>query len=215
MTTEKFLMLDTETANSIEDPFYYDLGFAVIDTEGKVYEAASYVNADIFLDEEMMSTAYFKDKIPQYWAEIKAGSRLLKRHSAIRKAVREVMAKWNIKCVVAHNARFDYRATNYTQRFLTSSKYRYFFPYNSVILDTLKMAREVFANDEQYTTFCKVNNYITKRGCVKLTAEILYRFLSGNNHFEESHTGLEDVLIEKVIFTKCLEKNSNIQGRLW
>ena len=66
--TELFLMLDTETANTIEDPFYYDLGYAVVDCKGEVYETASFVNADIFLDTEMMSTAYFCDKIPQYWA---------------------------------------------------------------------------------------------------------------------------------------------------
>ncbi len=213
--TELFLMLDTETANTIDDPFYYDLGYAVVDAQGNIYETASFVNADIFLDEKMMATAYFKDKIPQYWEDIKAGKRLLKRHYNIRKAVREVMKKWGIKYVVAHNAAFDYRATNYTQRLLTSSKYRFFFPYNCVVLDTLKMAREVFAKDKQYIAFCKANDYITKRGCVKLTAEILYRFLTNNNHFEESHTGLEDVLIEKVIFTKCLERNPNAEGRLW
>lgn len=215
MTTEKFLMLDTETANSIEDPFYYDLGFAVIDTEGKVYEAASYVNADIFLDEEMMSTAYFKDKIPQYWAEIKAGSRLLKRHSAIRKAVREVMAKWGIKCVVAHNARFDYRATNYTQRLLTSSRYRYFFPYGTQIIDTLSMARQLLKDSDNYCNFCATNGYLCKNGTPRLTAEIIYRWLTGDINFIESHTGLEDVMIEAKIFAFCRSINPDISGLLW
>ena len=28
---EKYLVLDTETANSLDDPIVYDIGFAVID----------------------------------------------------------------------------------------------------------------------------------------------------------------------------------------
>lgn len=215
MTTEKFLMLDTETTNTIDDPFYYDLGFAVVDTNGKVYETGSFVNADIFLDEEMMSTAYFVDKVPQYWTDIKAGKRTLKRHANIKKAVREVMKKWNIKAVVAHNARFDYRATNYTQRLLTSSKYRYFFPYGTQIIDTLAMARKVLATSESYKNFCVNNGFVCKNGTPRYTAEVIYRWLTNNTAFEESHTGLEDVLIEAKIFAFCKSVNPNIDGLLW
>ena len=37
---------------------------------------------------------------------------------------------------------------------------------------------------------------------LKKTAEIVWRYISGNNEFEESHTGLEDVLIEAEEFGK-------------
>ena len=213
--TEKFLMLDTETTNTIDDPFYYDLGFAVIDTEGMIYEVGSFVNADIFLDEELMATAYFKDKIPQYWKEIKEGKRQLKRHTNIKKAVREVMKKWGIKYVVAHNARFDYRATNYTQRLLTSSKYRYFFPYGTQILDTLTMSREILKDSASYRNFCVKNGYVRQNETPKYTAEVIYRWLTNDTNFEESHTGLEDVMIEAKIFAFCRSVNPNISGLLW
>lgn len=215
MTNEKFLMLDTETANTIDDPFYYDLGCAVVDAEGNIYETASYVNADIFLDEEMMATAYFKEKIPQYWDEIKAGTRTLKRHINIKKAVRDLMKKWDIKFVVAHNASFDYRSTNYTQRLLTSSKYRYFFPYGTQILDTLKMAREALKESEAYKGFCKKNGFVCKNGTPRYTAEVIYRWLTQDLGFVESHTGLEDVLIEAKIFAFCRSVNPNVSGLLW
>lgn len=213
--TELFLMLDTETANTIDDPFYYDLGFAVVDCKGEVYETASFVNADIFLDTEMMSTAYFCDKIPQYWADIKAGTRKLARHSTIRKAVRDVMARYGITYVVAHNARFDYKSTNYTQRLLTSSKYRYFFPFGTKILDTLKMAREVLKGSENYRGFCEKNGFVCKNGAPRYTAEVIYRWLTGDTEFVESHTGLEDVLIEAKIFAFCRSVNPEIDGLLW
>jgi hypothetical protein len=39
------------------------------------------------------------------------------------------------------------------------------------------------------------------------TAEILYRYISGNIDFDESHTGLEDVLIEVQILAYCYRQH--------
>ena len=216
MNDEKIIVIDTETANTIDDPFCYDVGFAVIDRTGKVYETHSYVIADIFLDEkEMMEEAYFADKIPQYWEDIKNGKRQLRRFQTVKRIFRDVCDQYNIKTVAAHNARFDYRSTNVTQRFLTSSKYRYFFPYGVEIWDTLKMAKEIFSKDDEYGVFCLENGYMTKRGQRRYTAEILYRYLTRNKDFVESHTGLEDVMIEKEIFVECIKRNPEINGKLW
>ena len=75
-------------------------------------------------------------------------------------------------------------------------------------------AREVLKNDVAYDNFCYDNNYVTKRGCKRFTAEILYRFFTGDNDFVESHTGLEDVAIEKVIFAECMARGAE-SGKLW
>lgn len=214
MNTTKFLMIDTETTNSIDDPICYDIGFAVIDAEGTIYETHSYVVADVFLDDELMSSAFFADKVPQYWEDIKNGTRKLRRFKTIRSIVYDVCRQYDIKVAVAHNARFDNRSLNLTQRFLTSSKYRYFLPYGVEFWDTLKMARKIFKG-EDYDTFCYENEYLTKRGCKRYTAEILYRFLTGDNDFIESHTGLEDVMIEKEIFIYCMKNDPSVDGRLW
>lgn len=58
MENEKILMLDSETTNDIECPLVYDIGFAVVDIYGNTYEEGSFVVADIFLDKELMSTAF-------------------------------------------------------------------------------------------------------------------------------------------------------------
>ena len=213
--TEKFIVIDTETTNSLDDPLCYDVGFAVVDAEGTVYEKHSYVVADIFLDKELMSYAYFADKIPQYWEDIKAGRRTLRRFKTIKMIFADVCKQYNVKKIFAHNARFDYRSLNLTQRFLTSSKYRFFFPFGVEIWDTLKMSRQVLKEVDEYGEFCYTNDYLTKRMCKRFTAEIIYRFLTGDNTFEESHTGLEDVLIEKEILAYCLRMMPNINGALW
>ena len=211
---EKYIMLDTETTNSLDDPICYDVGFAVVDKEGAIYETHSFVVAEVFLNEELMASAYFIEKVPQYWKDIKNGTRKLAKFNTIRKVLAETMKKYNTNIVIAHNARFDYRSTAKTQRYLTKSKYRYFLPYGTEVWDTLKMAREVLKNDVDYDNFCYNNNYVTKRGCKRFTAEILYRFFTGDNDFVESHTGLEDVTIEKVIFAECMARGAE-SGKLW
>lgn len=212
----KFIVLDTETANSIDDPMCYDVGFAVVDETGKVYETHSYVIADIFLDEKkMMKEAYFADKIPQYWEDIKEGKRKLRRFKTVKQILKDVCDQYQIKKIAAHNARFDYRSLSITQRWLTSSKYRYFFPYGVEIWDTLKMARKVLAKDDSFGEFCYNNNFLTKKGLRRYTAEIIYRYITNDVGFIESHTGLEDVMIEKDILVYCLQHMPDIDGRLW
>jgi DNA polymerase III epsilon subunit-like protein len=211
----KYLMFDTETTNDIECPLCYDFGYSVIDENGTVYEKGSYVVADVFLDPSLMESAYFADKIPQYWEDIKNGKRLLRRWKTIKHIIKDVMTYHEIKHVVAHNARFDYLSTATTQRYLTCSKWRYFFPYGTLFVDTLKMARATFSKDETYITFCENNNYLNAYGKPQLTAEVIYRYLTNDITFVECHTGLEDVEIETEIFVECVRRNPTVDGLLW
>ena len=211
----KYLMFDTETTNDIECPICYDFGFSVIDENGKVYEQGSYVVADIFLDENLMQSAFFVDKVPQYWQEIKEGKRLLRRWKTIKHIIKDVMRQHDIDTVVAHNARFDYLSTATTQRYLTSSKWRYFFPFGTKFYDTLKMARATFSDDKDYIAFCEKYNFLNSYGKPRYTAEIIYRYIKNDIDFVESHTGLEDVEIETEIFLECLKRNPDVDGLLW
>lgn len=209
------IVLDTETTNSLDDPFTYDIGWMVVNLETEeVLKSESYAVAEIFLDKELMKCAYFADKIPSYWEEIKSKDRKLARLYTIRKTLIEDCKAYGVEEIYAHNARFDYLSCNLTQRFLTSSKWRFFFPYGVTICDTLKMARKTFGNDVEYRRFCEENNYLTQNGQNRYTAEILYRFLSGDNDFEEVHKGLDDVSIEKEILLAC-RKRGVVHGALF
>lgn len=207
-----YISLDTETANGLDCPLVYDIGFAVIDIKGNIYEQYSYVIYDIFFErKDLMDTAYYKEKIPNYINDINNGKRKIARFLTIRKKIAELIKKYNITAVMAHNARFDLNALNNTLRYLTKSKMRYFFPYGTQIWDTLAMARSTIGKQKTYQLWCKMNNYLTKNGRPKLTAEILYRYISFDDDFIESHTGLEDVLIEICIFVKCVNQHKKMQ----
>ena len=218
------IVIDTETCPIDKDltdvlptnMWTYDCGWAVVDKRGNVYRTRSFVNADIFLDEkDLMKSAYYAEKIPRYWEDIKAGRRTLTSFYNIRKTLMEDIAEFNVTEIFAHNMRFDYGTLNTTQRWLTKSKYRYFFSKDLVICDTLKMARDVIAKMPTYRRFCEENGYMTKNHQVKLTAEVIFRFITKNNDFVENHTGLEDVLIEKEILAYCYKQHKKMRKKLW
>ena len=81
------ICLDTETANTIQteggldmsNVLFYDLGFQVIDSHGRTYgKKFSFVNSDIFYHEkELMKSAYYAKKIPQYLNDILEGKRIV------------------------------------------------------------------------------------------------------------------------------------------
>lgn len=219
------IMLDTETANThatedgkldMTDVLPYDFGFAVIDSNGKIYEKFSYINTDIFLDEaDLMQSAYYADKIPQYREDIRNGKRTLATTYTIQKKIHSLIKEYNCKFVVAHNMRFDLRACNNIVRWTTKSKYRYFFPRGIEIWDTLQMARDIMKHKPTFKDFCKKHGYMTKNNQCRLTAEVLYRYITRNPDFEEAHTGLEDVEIEATILNYLKRQHKKMRKALF
>lgn len=210
---ERIMMLDSETTNSLEDPICYDVGYRVFDLAGNVYEEASMVNADIFLDKDFMASAYYAEKVPDYWRDIWEKKRELLAWRVIKARIWEAIERNGVKIVAAHNARFDYRSIHLTQRYITTSRWRYVLPWGCEWWDTLRMCREVFKDDENYRPWCEERGYITANNQPRMTAEVVYRYITGDEDFTESHTGLEDVKIETEIFKYCLDKIPDIDGR--
>lgn len=218
------LVIDTETCpldRGLEDvdPFnmwVYDIGYQIVDKRGNIYLERSFVNADIFLNEKIaMTSSYYAEKIPRYWEDIKAGKRTLTSFYNIRKQIIEDMKMYNVKEVYAYNMRFDYNTLNNTQRWLTKSAYRYYFPKGTKICDIMKMANDVIKNTPTYQRFCIENGFLTKNGRVQMKAETIYRYILQDTNFIESHTGLEDVKIETIIMAYCYRKHKKMRQALF
>lgn len=210
------IMLDTETANGLDDPLFYDIGWQIIDSHGRKYLERSFVNRDIFCYErDLMRSAYYADKIPRYVEEIRQGKRIMADIWDIRKQLFADCALYGCKFICAHNARFDYRSTQYTMRYVTKSKCRYLIPYGLEWWDTMKMAESVICKMPTYRKFCEENGYLLKNGRPRKTAEILYRFICKDNEFAESHTGLEDVDIERQILQYCKRQHKAMEKKLF
>ena len=199
-----------------DNMFTYDIGYAVCDKHGKVYLTRSFVIADIFYGEsDLMKSAHYNKKLPQYHRDIENGTRKVVSFAKACKTFREDMRTYNVSKVFAHNHRFDVTALNITSRWVSKSAYRYFYPYGTKLYDTMNMARQVIATTPTYRAFCEREGYMTKNGRPQVKAEVIYKYITGNYDFNESHTGLEDVLIEKEIMTYCYRKHKAMNGKLW
>lgn len=223
------LVLDTETANTLtysdtngkekmdmSNVLMYDCGWSVVDTADNVYVERSFVNRDIFVYErELMASAYYAKKIPQYIEDIRNGQRIMASTYEIRQTMLADMETYGITEVCAHNARFDMNALNIIQRYTTKSAFRYWFPYGTEVWDTMRMAREVIHKMPTYRQFCEEHDLLTANGRLSATAENLYRFITHNPDFEESHTGLEDVKIEREIMWYCMRQHKAMEKRLY
>ena len=210
------IMIDTETANGLDDPLAYDIGWQVIDSHGRKYAERSFVNRDIFIHErELMKSAYYANKIPMYSEQIRANERIMASTFDIRKALAEDVEKYGCVFICAHNAFFDYRSTNNTQRWVTKSKYRYFIPFGLEWWDTMKMAKSVMFKMPTYKKFCEANGYFTSNGQMRCTAEILFQFITNDTDFKEEHTGLEDVDIERQILAYCHKQHKAMKKTLF
>lgn len=219
--------IDTETCNGhtddngklcLTDSLVYDIGWAVTDKKGKIYRTRSFVIYETFVGmKDVMKSAYYANKIPQYEKDLKNGKRKLVTLETARRFLVNDMQEFHTNIVFAHNAYFDLNALNKTERYITKSKYRYFFPYDTIVWDTLKMSRDIFKNKKMYNTWCEENGYMTKhkKPQVRLTAEIIYRYISGEHNFDENHTGLEDAKIETQIFAYCMRQHKKMRKALF
>lgn len=217
-----YLIIDTETMNGDasdkSNTLMYDLGMGVIDKQGHFYEKYSFVIKETFFGmHEVMESAYYANKIPQYFKDMWDGKRKPVDLVEAMQTARYLLEKYDCVAVVAHNAYFDYCSTNNTTRYITKSAKRYFFPYGTIFYDTLKMATDTICKQKSYKTFCEANGYMTahKNPRPRATAEILYRYITGNRDFTESHTGAEDIEIEAQIFARCFRQHKKMRKELF
>ena len=217
---EYLLVIDTETCNSVEQPLPYDIGYAICDRSGDIVLKRSFVVAETFLDmKDVMKSAYYAEKIPRYWEDIKNGTRQIKSFWNIRKQVIADMKKYKVKKVGAYNMSFDKRALNNLARYSTKSFIRWFFPFGTEFFCIWSCACQTLLNTATYIKFAEQNGLVSCADNVLTSAESCYKFLTQNLNFKESHTGLEDVEIEVEILARCYKThkkmNTAINSACW
>ena len=211
-----FLVLDIETANSIDEPLAYDIGFAVTDRRGKIYEQRSYMVAEMFYNYyDLMQTAYYANKLPRYFEDYAEGKRKMCSLLTIRRIIRKLMEQYEITDVWAYNCYFDRNGLDTTVRYLTKSKDRWFFPYGTEFHCIQHCACQTILQQKNYFRFALANGLITSSGNLSTTAESAFKYISGKTDFEESHTGLEDVQIEVQILTKCFAQHKSMETSIY
>ena len=217
---EMYLVIDTETCNTVEQPLPYDIGYAICDRMGNIEIERSFVVAETFLDmKDTMKSAYFAEKIPQYWEDIKNGIREIKSIYKIRKQVAEDMKTYGVKKVGAYNMGFDKRALNNVMRYTTKSFCRWFFPFGTEFFCIWHLATQTLLQQKTFFKMAEKNNWFSEKGNLLTNAEVTYNYIKKMSDFKEEHKGLEDVRIEVEIMAHCFRQhkkmNTNINTSCW
>ena len=212
--TDNKLIVDVETANETDCALTYDVSTYMIDKDYKVLTQHAFVVRDVFNDmRDVIKQAYYASKIPEYINDLQNHNRTMYDFMVLRRILLDEMAKFNCKTVVAYNCRFDRNALNNTLRYLTKSRFRWFFPYDTEFVCIWNMACQTICQTEEYKTFAEFNNFISNFGRnYRATAETVYAFLTQDPLFKEEHKGLEDVKIEKEILLECFKYGIDVMG---
>lgn len=140
ITTEKYdkrrryyLVLDCETATlpyahnfsgkarqdiAIAKPLIYDLGWQVIDRQGRVYDRKNFLITEIFSVPAVFNTAYYASKRPLYLEKLRKGEIVLTDWNTA--ATELVKAMQNCTAVGAYNSMFDFKkAIPFTETYIT------------------------------------------------------------------------------------------------
>lgn len=213
---KRFLVLDTETANSVTQPLPYDIGWVIVTREGKILITRSYVVYEIFYKEkELMKSAYYAEKIPKYEKDIIMGKRKIASIWTIRKQMIEDMKKYGINEVYAYNMGFDRRALNNDIRYITKSWMRWFFPYGTEYKCIWNMACSCILNRPSFIKFTEKYGFISEKGNILTNAEVCYKYITKDLDFKEDHTGLEDTKIEAAIMAHVFKQHKKFDSKVY
>ena len=204
------MVLDVETAGGLENPLVYDIGYVITDKKGNIYESRSFIIKEIFDNKRLMASAYYADKVPMYEKDITEGKRTVVSFEEMRSDLIGLLEEYNVHTISAYNLNFDKRALSNTMENITGKKK--FLTANQKNLNMLciwSLACEVLYTQKTFRKIAESQGWITEKGNLKTSAEIGHRYINKDYDFIESHTGLEDVLIEVGIMERCFRQNKS------
>lgn len=202
------LVVDTETQGEVSYPIAYDVGGVVCDRNGNIYDKFHFAVRETFSDLPRMATAYYADKFPEYIDRLADHTMIFATFAEIAAYIDRVVEHYNIDTVAAYNLQFDLRALRNTAKAvgLDSWTDRKFEP----------LCIWCAACDVLYTAkYCKIareQGWITEKGNIRTSAEMGYRYISGDYGFEEEHRGLDDCEIEAQILAAVYRKKVKFDG---
>lgn len=216
----KFIVLDTEATSTGKEnaarfgvgASVYDLGYVVADASGAVYRQNRIIIADTFNNAALMRSAYYADKMPQYYAELASGCKLMTMRDAL-KALREDIRTYNVRDVWAYNARFDADALNSSVVQASNGFVQWALPFGVKWRDIMRYAQSTICDTKKYRMWCESRGLITKTGRARTTAEAVYQYVTGDHDYVEEHTALSDAQDELMILLACLKRKKKMPKR--
>lgn len=190
----------------------YNVGYIVMDRRGNIYlERSIALHPCIIENLEARALIGCEKMAMKNIREIESNETKYEHCYNVEEFLKiflEDMEYFNVKDIWAYNVAFDKSAMN-----------RLFFWLKPDFVDSFcwkDIAPAIFHTHlltKKYIRFCQKYELYTKNGNYSSTAENVYRYLFNKPDFQEEHTGLADVMIEKDILLKVFNSKKKIQTK--
>jgi hypothetical protein len=206
MASKKFYMvLDTETVADARVPF--DVAYTLIDRKGNTVETGQFFTADIVNNPVglylLCKDSFSRRKADFYLEAAKQQPQNVVPFEVIADAINDTIKNYDA-IVCAYNAKFDVTVCN---NFAKALGMPYFFAPDVQVWDIWNIALNIFCKSRNYINFARENGFVTEKNNVSSSAETVYRYLTNNPEFVESHTALDDTSIEAEILTQAFKRH--------
>ena len=199
-------VLDTETATLWGEVF--DFGIVIVNSAGTEVARYDAIVKEVYESVKLMEKAFYFSKVDSFYEPNLRCERMVKKSwRTICVEVSALCAKHRVNVVSAYNLAFDRRVIT-----ATNKKYNGFsmFPKGTKELCLWKYACETKLQSPAFEEFAVQNGFVSPAGNLRTNAEVAYKFMTGNVKFAESHTALDDALIELELLKLLMEHDKNL-----
>lgn len=203
------IVIDTETCDKQgrtlrgcprpSESLIYDMGWLVVDGTGEVVERRNVIIADTFNRTDLMQSAYYADKVPDYVERIKRGT--LEAVDALEAFTRLALdaARYHVRDFWAYNARFDKTVIDATISHYSNGFADFAMLFKPIRFRDIWDYAACITGTRPYVEWCEAHGFVSAKGNPVTNAECVYGYLTGNPDYVESHTALDDCFTELTI----------------
>lgn len=195
-----YMVFDTETV-SLEKPFCYNVGYIIADSDnGEIVCKREFVIEQIWSNAELFTTAYYANKRDIYVGRMRGRKVLLEKWGYVtQQMIRDIKA-FEVAAAYAYNSPFDEKVFAFCCEWFKTIN-----PFDLIpIYDIRAYVHKVIAFDNTFQWWADERKAFTEAGNYSTTAETIYRYISGQEEFDEEHTALADSEIENEILRYCI-----------
>ena len=205
MKNTTIAVIDTETATLTGDVF--DFGLVITNKKGEVLAKYDAIVKEVFENLEKMKKAFYFNKVDSFYRpNIRCGRMVVKSWAEICKDVNKLFKVYSVDTVAAYNLAFDRRVI-----IQTGKAYGGYMTINDKkMLDLWRVSCETLLQQKTYKKLAAELGWVSPAGNIKTSAEVAYRYGLGAWEFEESHTALDDALIETELMKKLFSLKQKI-----
>ena len=222
--------------NDIKNKIYgqqksYDIGYVIMDKKGNIVKKFNALTEEIFGDKDLMSTAYFADKMVDYEDMITNKQIKIKVFEKIIKELKRDIKRFKLKGIFAYNCNYDivglaetsqYTIENCPKMTFSKTKKGKWKPEHEKLLQKLLGTKIQFYDiwTMACMTLCQQKTFIsqmkfTEKGNPITNAEIVYNYITDQTEFKEEHTALADAEIEAEILARIFANGCKPQKQVY